>query len=137
MHDLCMRPVSGRYDSNIQPQYVYTNTTRTQFLSPRKPEPSHPITQARLPFASRWRLIVIISPCRNNSVTSGWRDRDTSHRDRKNWNTVVIDPTSIARVKKRLDITVRWARNAKARLPVTPAIPWMYHRQDKVSPPEL
>jgi len=23
VHDLCTRPVAGRYDSNIQPQYVY------------------------------------------------------------------------------------------------------------------
>lgn len=117
---------------------TYIERDGTRFLSSRKPEPSRPITQARLLLTSRRRLIIIVSPCRNNnSVTSVWRDRDTSHRDRKNWNNVVIDPTSIARAKKRLDITARRARSAKARLPVTPAIPWMYHRQGKVRPPKL
>jgi len=96
--------------------------------------PASAITQTRLPFVSQRRLIVTVLPRRNNSnVTSAWRDRDTSHRNRKNWNIVAIDPTSIARAKKRLDITARWARIAKVRLPVTPVIPWMYHRQGKVS----
>lgn len=70
---------------------------------------------------------------RNNSVISVQKDRDTSRRGRRNWNTIIIGPTIIASLIKSLVIMVHRVRNAKGKLPVMPAILSMYLRQGKVS----
>ena len=137
MHDVCVPPRAGT--TIIFKHNMYTYKTRRNTISSfMKVGTLAPVTQTCLPFAAEGISSLSSRHCRNNnSVTSVWRDRDTSHRERKNWNTIAIDPTSITRIKKRLDITARRARNAKAKLPVTPAIPWMYRRQGKVSPSKL
>lgn len=135
MHDLCMRPVSGRYDcNNIQSICIQNAREHNSFLhettgtlATRSREPV-----SLFPEASYCYRFVPFS--NNNRMNLAQRDRDTSHRDRKNWNTAVIDPTSIATTKKRRDNTVRRVRSVRGKLLVTLVIPWMCLKHGKVSP---